>query len=175
MGRTRNAAAGHAGGQEVPRGRTRWRLFAALVTLPALVLLPFLIVLAGIVRSGPDDRSGGRAAGHVPCSEALAFGGAALPDDARPVGECTIQGFQDIHYSATFRMPVSGVQDWPAHTYPDAPAPATETCTGVDVDLCLDLDHARGLPDGAEAHAVQVRVVYEDAGTARVRFASFTV
>ncbi|AQS72042.1 hypothetical protein B1H29_17495 [Streptomyces pactum] len=143
--------------------------------MPALFLLPFLIVLAGIVRSEPDDRSGGRKPVHVPCSEALAFGGAGLPDGARPVGECTMQGFQDIHYSASFRMPRTGVQIWPAHTYPAAPAPGTEFCAGADADLCLDLGYARGLPDGVDADAVQVRVEYEDAGTALVRFASFTL
>ncbi|MFB7089690.1 hypothetical protein [Streptomyces sp. NPDC056296] len=44
---------------------------------------------------------------------------------------------QDIHDSATFRMPGTGVQDRPAHTSPDAPAPATEFCAGVDVDVDL--------------------------------------
>ncbi|MFH9815520.1 hypothetical protein [Streptomyces sp. NPDC017230] len=175
MRRTRNAAVVPEGGEVVPRGRTRWWLFAALVTLPVLVLLPLLLVLVGVVLADEDDPGGGRNSDHVPCSEALAFGGAALPDGARPVGKCTLQGFQDTHYGASFRMPRTGVQAWLAHTYPDAPAPETEFCAGDDVDLCLDLGYTRGLPDGVRAHAVEVRVVYEDdARTALVRFAAFT-
>ncbi|MFB6554883.1 hypothetical protein [Streptomyces sp. NPDC056405] len=90
----------------MPRRRTGWRLFAALVL------------------SEPDDRNAGEA---------------ALPDGARPVGERTTQGFQGIHDSATSRMPGTGVQDRPAHTCPHAPAPApaTEFCAGVDVDLTV--------------------------------------
>ncbi|MGW8062307.1 hypothetical protein ACVV2G_08525 [Streptomyces ziwulingensis] len=175
MWRTRNTATGHEGGGEVPRGRTRWRLFAALVTLPVLVLFPLLVLLTASVFSEPDGRGDGGAAAHVPCAEALRFGGAALPDGARPVGACTLQGFQDIHYGAAFRMPRTGVREWLAHTYPDAPGPASEHCAGGDVDLCLNLGYQRGLPDGVDAHAVQVRVTYEAAGTALVRFAAFTM
>lgn len=179
MGGKKSAAAGPGGGGEVPRGRTRWWLFAALVTLPVLVLLPLLIVFGGLVGEtlddDDDDDGDGRASEHVPCSEALAFGGATLPAGARTVGTCTRQSFQDTFYGATFRMPRTGLQDWLAHTYPDAPAPRTEFCGGEDADLCLDVDYEQGLPAGVDAHAVQVRVVYEGAGTALVRFASFTL
>ncbi|MGC9497630.1 hypothetical protein [Streptomyces sp. WG7] len=176
MRRTPNAPTGPGDAEEVPRGRTGWGLSAALVTLSALVLLPFLVVLVGLVLSESDDRDGGgRASGVVPCSEALAFGGATLPDGARPVGTCTLQSFQDTHYSAAFRMPRTGVQNWLAHTYPDASGPETEFCADDDADLCLDPDYTRGLPDGVDAHAVRVSVVYEDAGTALVRFSAFTV
>ncbi|MCF2129732.1 hypothetical protein L1I79_25370 [Strepomyces sp. STD 3.1] len=154
---------------------------AAVVAVPALILLPFLIAFVGFVFSESDDRGGGgrdeggRTSEQVPCSEALAFGGAALPADARPTGACTVQGFQDIHYSAAFRMPCTGVQDWLIHTYPDAPEPGTESCVGAEADLCLDLVHEQGLPAGVDAHAVRVRVVHEDAGTALVRFTAFTM
>ncbi|MBJ6620621.1 hypothetical protein [Streptomyces sp. DHE17-7] len=47
----------------------------------------------------------------------MGFGGAALPDGAEPVGACTMQGWQDVHYSAAFRMPRAGVAEWLAHTY----------------------------------------------------------
>ena len=168
-------------GAEVPRGRTRWWRVAAFVALPALILLPLLIALVGFVFSESDDRDedgrneGGRTSEQVPCSEALAFGGAALPAGARPTGACTVQGFQDIHYSAAFRMPRTGVQDWLIHTYPDAPAPGTESCVGAEADLCLDLGHEQGLPGSVDAHAVRVRVVHEGAGTALVRFTAFTL
>ncbi|MFD8066552.1 hypothetical protein [Streptomyces parvulus] len=175
MARTPVAGGRPRGGTEVPRGRTRWWRVAALVALPALVLLPLLVAFVGIVFSEDDDRGeGGRASERVPCAEALAFGGAVLPAGARPTGGCTVQGFQDIHYSAAFRMPRTGVQDWLIHTYPDAPQPAAGFCAGEAADLCLDLNHAAGLPDRVEAHVVRVRVVHEDAGTALVRFTAFT-
>ncbi|MFD0250325.1 hypothetical protein ACFVGX_05365 [Streptomyces sp. NPDC127113] len=186
MTRTSRTGGGPQGGADVPRGRTRWWRVAALVAVPALILLPLLVAFVGIVFSESDERGeggrggsgqneSGRTEEQVPCSEALAFGGAVLPAGARPTGACTVQGFQDIHYSAAFHMPRTGVQDWLIHTYPDAPAPGTESCLGADADLCLDLGPERGLPGGADAHAVRVRVVYEDAKTALVRFTAFTM
>ncbi|WP_405586419.1 hypothetical protein [Streptomyces sp. NBC_01092] len=162
---------GKQGGEQAPRGHTRWWLFAALVAVPALALAGFVVMVAvwvladdDLTRSGPEK---------VPCADALRFGGAALPDGAKTVGACEVQGFQDIHYRATFRMPRADVPDWLTRTYPDAPAPETEFCT-PDADLCLDLD-APGDHPGAGAHAVQVRVDYEDGGTALVRFTAFTM
>ncbi|MFE0810005.1 hypothetical protein ACFW4M_07235 [Streptomyces sp. NPDC058794] len=178
MRRARGGVAGNAdGGEEMPRGRTRWWPAAALVALAALVLLPVLTVLVavvGLVASDSEYPLGGGPE-QRPCPEALGFGGAALPDGAQPAGACTRQGWQDIHYSAVFRMPRAGVAEWLAHTYPDAPAPETEYCGGAAVDLCLDLGYAQGLPDGVDAHAVQVSVEYLDAGTALVRFSAFTL
>lgn len=80
-------------------GRTRWWLFAAVVTLPALVLLPFLIAFVGIVFSESEYPLGGGAE-EVPCADVLDFGGATLPPGAQPVGTCTRQGWQDLHYRA---------------------------------------------------------------------------
>ncbi|GAA2581232.1 hypothetical protein [Streptomyces lienomycini] len=174
MKRARGTAAGCGSGEDPTRGRTRWWLFAGLVSLATLVLLPVLVVLVGVLLSESDDRADGREPDQVPCSEALGFGGAALPDGARPVGACTHQAFLDTHYGAAFRMPRTGVREWLAHTYPEAPAPAGTYCPD-GADLCLDLSYGQGLPDGVEAHVVQVRVVHEDAGTALVRFASFTL
>ncbi|MGC9441409.1 hypothetical protein ACP4IX_26365 [Streptomyces sp. WG5] len=116
------------------------------MSLSALVLLPLPAVLVGLVLSGPDDRDGvGRASGLVPCSEAPAFGGATLPDGARPVGTCTLRGFQDTHGSASFRMPRTGVRNRLAHTSPDAPGPGTAFCADDDADLWPDPDSARGV------------------------------
>jgi hypothetical protein len=110
------------------------------------------------------------------CAEALRFGGAVLPDGARFVGTCPEQGRQDIEHDASFRMPRAGVRDRPAHTYPDAPAPDTESCTG-DTDLCLALDFTADPPSGTHppADVVRTGVVFEDAGTALVRFSAFTL
>ncbi|MFG3551367.1 hypothetical protein [Streptomyces sp. NPDC047725] len=174
MRRTRNTAARSAGGAQASPGRTRWWLFAALVSLPALVLLPFLVAFVSIVLSDSEYPLGGGPE-QVPCPEALSFGGAALPAGAAPVGECTRQGWQDVHYGAAFRMPGAQVRGWLAHTYPDAPEPETEFCADDAADLCLGLGYAQGLPDAVDADAVQVSVVYEKGGTALVRFSAFTV
>lgn len=63
------------------------------------------------------------------------------------VGSCKTQGFQDIHYSATFRMPRADVPGRLEETCPGAPASATEFCGAEDVDLCLDPDRPGGHPD----------------------------
>ncbi|MFJ8636815.1 hypothetical protein [Streptomyces sp. NPDC093568] len=162
---------GTQGGAAVPRGRTRWGLLAAIMAVPGLVLVGLVALVAvwvttddELIRSGPEK---------VPCADALRFGGAALPEGAQVVGVCEVQGFQDIHYRAAFRMPRAEVREWLAATYPDAPAPGTELCVGQETDLCLDVDLTADKP-GAGAHAVQVGVEYEDADTALVRFAAFT-
>ncbi|MFF6980447.1 hypothetical protein ACFZAV_22700 [Streptomyces sp. NPDC008343] len=162
---------GVAGGAQPPRGRTGWPVFAAIVALPGLVIAGLVALVVMWVVADDPPRSG---ADTVSCPDALHFGGAELPDGAEVVGACKTQGFQDIHYSATFRMPRADVPGWLEGTYPDAPAPGTKFCGAVDVDLCLDVDAPGGHPD-AGAHAVQVRVEYEDADTALVRFAAFTM
>ncbi|KUO16968.1 hypothetical protein AQJ91_33140 [Streptomyces dysideae] len=140
--------------------------------LPALAVIGFVAMM--VVWVVTDDEARGAGLEKVPCADALHFGGAELPDGAQVVGACEVQGFQDIHYSAAFRMPRADVRDWLTHTYPDAPAPETEFCGAGDVDLCLDVDHPGGHPD-AGAHVVQVNVEHEGADTALVRFAAFTL
>ena len=162
-------------GEEVRPGRTgRW-LVAALVAVAVLVLLPFLIGFAAFLR--PDrnaDYPLGGAPEKVPCAEALDFGGAKLPVGAHDT-DCTVQAWMDTFYAARFLMPRADVRGWLTRTYPQAPEPGTEFC-GEGADLCLNLDSAdRPVPDGVGANAVKVDVVYEDAGTALVRFSAFTV
>ncbi|MFE1246969.1 hypothetical protein [Streptomyces sp. NPDC058766] len=116
-----------------------------------------------------DSRTGGAAA--VPCTEALAFGAAERPAhaDAR---DCAVQRGIDTAYTAVLRMPRGEVADWLRGTYPDAPKPRSGGSCGA---LCLDVTSGNGLPGTAEAHVVQVRVEYENAETARVRFSAFTM
>ncbi|MFF9409195.1 hypothetical protein ACF1B0_27295 [Streptomyces anandii] len=172
MSRTRTGRAGQPGAEGAPRGRTRWWLVAAVAVLPAMVLLPFLVAFAGMIFSHSEYPLGGGPKA-VSCTRALAFGGAALPDGATPVGGCVERSRQDVSYSADFRMPRAAVRDWLHRTYPDAPAPGTGFCDD-DADLCLELSRTRGLPEGVGADAVQVNVTYEEAGTALVDFAAFT-
>ncbi|MET7379007.1 hypothetical protein ABZT08_09265 [Streptomyces sp. NPDC005526] len=156
-----------------PRGRTRWWLVAAVAALPALALLPFLVGFVGIALSDSEYPLGGGPKA-VPCAEVLKSGGAVLPEGARPVGACVEQSRQDVSYRATFRMPRAGVAPWLHRTYPEAPAPRTDLCEG-EAELCLDLNRARGLPATVHVDAVQIEVEYENAGTALVDFAAFTV
>lgn len=163
------------GGLGERRG-TRWWLIAAVVLAP-FAMAPLLIagvawMLSDPVPAGAADRGAPR---PVPCARALAFGGARLPDGARTVGPCETQAGIDRHYSASFRMPRPGVRDWLTRSYPDAGEPESSYCSG-GADLCLAAGTDRGgLPPGTDAHAVRVSVVYEDGGTALVRFAAFTM
>jgi len=155
---------------EGPRGRTRWGVLAAVLALPGLAVAGCIVLVVFWLLT--DDASLGGGPEQVPCADALRFGGAELPDGAEVVGACEEQGFQDVRYSADFRMPRADVPGWLRDTYPQAPAPATAYCDG-DADLCLDVDHPGDGP-GVGAQAVQVNVEYEAAGTALVHFSAFT-
>ncbi|MFJ7335424.1 hypothetical protein ACIQU3_11885 [Streptomyces sp. NPDC101110] len=161
--------------READRGHTRWGVVLPFLALP-VVVLGVLIVGLFLWAWSDDDGTGGDgrtgAAATVPCTEALAFGAAERPANAH-VHDCTVQRGIDTSYSAVLRMPREDVRDWLRETYPDAPEPRTGG--GVCGALCLDVTHEDGLPGTAEAHVVQVRVEYENAETARVRFSAFTM
>ncbi|MFI9754208.1 hypothetical protein [Streptomyces collinus] len=151
------------------RGHTRWGLVLPFIAVPVLIL-GFLIVslFAWALTDEDDPRAGGPA--KAACAEVLLFGGARLPADAR-AGQCTVQRGIDTAYTAVLRMPREDVRGWLRETYPDAPQVRTGDPCGA---LCLDVTHEDGLTGAAEAHVVQVRVEYENAETASVRFSAFT-
>ncbi|MFD5231346.1 hypothetical protein ACFWJ5_22965 [Streptomyces qaidamensis] len=153
------------------RGHTRWGIVLPILALPVVVLG---VLIAGLFLWAWSDDDGTRsgAAATVPCTEALAFGAAERPATAR-VHDCTVQRGIDTSYAAVLRMPREDVRDWLRRTYPDAPEPRKGG--GVCGALCLDVTHEDGLPGAAEAHVVQVRVEYENAETALVRFSAFTM
>jgi hypothetical protein len=152
------------------RGCTRWRLILPVLAVPVLVLGFLTVGLFVWALSGEGDpRAGART--KVTCAEALAFGGASPPAHTH-VGNCTVQQGIDTAYAAVLRMPREDVRDWLRETYPNAPAVRTDEACGA---FCLDVSHEDGLPATAEAHVVQVRVDYENAETARVRFSAFTM
>ncbi|MEV7079722.1 hypothetical protein AB0N88_14405 [Streptomyces sp. NPDC093516] len=158
------------------RGRTRWGLILPFLAVPVLVL--GFLAIGLFMWAGADGRGSGNgdgragAAATVPCAEALAFGGAVRPVAAE-ARDCTVQRGIDTAYAAVLRMPRADVRDWLRATYPDAPEP--QTGGGVCGALCLDVTHEDGLPGTARAHVVQVRVEYENAETALVRFSAFTM
>jgi hypothetical protein len=153
------------------RGHTRWRLILPFLAVPVL-LLGFLVVgmFMWALTDEEDPRAGGAA--KVRCAEALAFGGAERPAGAE-LRDCTVQRGIDTAYTAVLLMPREDVRYWLGRTYPDAPKPRTDG--GSCGALCLDVTHENGLPGTAEAHAVQVRVEYVNAETARLRFSAFTM
>ncbi|MGV9888717.1 hypothetical protein [Streptomyces sp. NPDC003395] len=151
------------------RGK-RWGLVAAVAALPTLLLI-WLVVT--VVRFMTSDYPLGGGPEQVSCDEALAFGGAGLPEGAYDT-DCTVRTWLDTDYQVTFRMPRAGVADWLAHTYPGERS-RTEFCA-EGADLCLRLDsEGHAPPAGSGANAVTVDVTYETTSTARVRFSAFTV
>ncbi|MFI7016774.1 hypothetical protein [Streptomyces sp. NPDC050164] len=145
-------------------------MILTVLAVPVLVL-GFLIAALFIwaLSDEGDPRAG--ALKKVTCAEALAFGGASPPAHAH-VGNCTMQQGIDTAYAAVLRMPREDVRDWLRETYPNAPQARSDASCGA---VCLDVSHEDGLPATAEAHVVQVRVEYENAETARVRFSAFTM
>ncbi|MEV5105428.1 hypothetical protein ACFQ7G_02715 [Streptomyces massasporeus] len=154
------------------RGHTRWGVVLAFLALPVAVLGVMVIGLFAWAWTDDDDAARSGAAATVPCTEALAFGAAARPANAR-VDDCTVQRGIDTSYAAVLRMPREDVRDWLRETYPNGPK--ARTGGGACGALCLDVTHENGLPGTAEAHVVQVRVEYENAETALVRFSAFTM
>lgn len=129
----------------------------------------------GVGGCGTGDGTRSDDAAEVPCAEALRFGGATAPAGSDTV-RCTTHHGIDVSYDAELRMPRGDVRGWLRATYPDAPPVQTgDACLDDGTDLCLDVVHGQGLPDGVGAHAVQVHVAYEGGGTARVRFTAFTM
>ncbi|MET9134555.1 hypothetical protein [Streptomyces antibioticus] len=151
------------------RSGVRWGVVACAL-LPAGAVAGGLLMLAGMPSAEEDP-----ARGPVPvsCAEALAFGGAELPDGAEGA-KCRMQSAMDALYEADFRMPRGDVWAWVAATYPDAPepgGPGTLACP-KGVDHCFQLD-VNGRP-GTDAYYVDLAVTYVNAETARVRFSAFT-
>ncbi|MGW2489384.1 hypothetical protein ACWCV9_19520 [Streptomyces sp. NPDC001606] len=146
----------------------------------AVLALPALVVAWGaaiVVRAMTSDYPLGGGPEKVSCAEALAFGGARLPQRAYE-SRCTVQAWQDTSYDADFRMPRADVWAWLRHTYPHAPKPRTDLCAAEDsgpVDFCVDMNTDATAPQGVDANAVQISVTYEGPATARVRFSAFTV
>ncbi|MEV7993861.1 hypothetical protein AB0O67_18665 [Streptomyces sp. NPDC086077] len=163
---------GEAEGRDRPRGRTRWGIFAALAAAPVLIVGTLVVGLVAFVLTDEED-VGAYVAEKADCGQALAFGGAALPEGAR-TESCTVARGIDTGYTAVFRMPRADVRGWLAGTYPAAPAPRSG-CVDADADLCLDLGHSDALPPDVDAHGVQVTVEHSDARTALVRFSAFTI
>ncbi|MFJ3308513.1 hypothetical protein ACIPSA_36825 [Streptomyces sp. NPDC086549] len=162
------------------QGRRRRWLIAAIAVLPALGMLWLVVTVWRLMTWDPDQGE------KVPCAEALAFGGAELPDGAYDT-DCSVRAWMDTDYWARFRMPRDGVHDWLKKTYPDAaddPDRLGESCDDT-ADLCLELGLTPGDDDygghvpgstatGFGADGVSVSVTYEGPDRALVRFSAFT-
>jgi hypothetical protein len=161
------------------RGRIRWGLVAAVAALPTVLVIWLVAEMVRAAASASDHPLGG-APEQAPCAEALAFGGARLPEGAYDT-DCTVQTWLDTRYTAEFRLPRAGLSDWLDRTYPGAPG-RTDVCLGDTTDLCVSVGFTDGdvhMPGetypGFGAHTAHVLVDYEDPDTALVRFSAFTV
>ncbi|MEU1232424.1 hypothetical protein [Streptomyces sp. NPDC005828] len=134
--------------------KSRWWIWL-LVGLVALCGLPVGVLAWGVYSFTEAGRTQ-----PVDCADAMEFARGRLPataEDAR----CTGAHWQDTVVTVDFRMPRAGVADWLRTTYPGG-GPAL-SCEG---DLCLAVDYDQVL-------YVNVKVVYEDGGTALVHLESF--
>lgn len=170
----RSAAPGGSGAPAPPLlpGRTRWGVVAAILALPVL-LVAGLLVLIGVWVLSDDEETDGTRLKEVPCAEALAFGGARMPEGAGDA-KCTVQSWLDTNYQADFRVPRAGFDSWLEDAYPQAPAPGgpgTQACAHGS-DYCFQLD-VSGRP-GTDAWYVNMDVTYVNAETVRVRYSAFT-
>ncbi|MER6094389.1 hypothetical protein ABT154_00680 [Streptomyces sp. NPDC001728] len=96
----------------------------------------------------------------VDCAQLMAFARGSLPmsaEDAR----CTAAHWQDTRAEAEFRMPRSELGGWLDATYPTGEPPYS-----CEADRCVDVSFDETL-------YVNLRVTYEDGGTALVRVEAF--
>ncbi|GHG13238.1 hypothetical protein [Streptomyces zaomyceticus] len=97
---------------------------------------------------------------QVDCSEVMTFARGSLPMSAEDA-HCTAAHWQDTVADAEFRMPRSEVGGWLEATYP-----AGEPAFSCEQDRCLDVSFDEML-------FVNLRITYEDGGTALVRVRAF--
>ncbi|MEU5242901.1 hypothetical protein AB0G81_02060 [Streptomyces asoensis] len=95
---------------------------AAILALPVL-LVAGLLVLIGVWVLSDDEETDGTRLKEVPCAEALAFGGARMPEGAGDA-KCTVQSWLDTNYQADFRVPRAGFDSWLEDAYPQRAVPA---------------------------------------------------
>ncbi|MFF5712033.1 hypothetical protein [Streptomyces sp. NPDC012756] len=136
--------------------KSRWWIWLA-VGLVALCGLPVAVLVWGAYSFSEAGKPQ-----PVDCAEAMTFAHGRLPADAEDA-RCAEAHWQDSYVTVDFRMPRAGVADWLRTTYPTGRRPVS--CDG---DLCLDADYDQAL-------YVNVKVVYEDGGTALVHLSSFNV
>ncbi|MFF0555587.1 hypothetical protein ACH4ZU_29760 [Streptomyces sp. NPDC020472] len=134
--------------------KSRWWVWLA-VGLVVLCGLPVAFLAWGAYSLTEGSRTQ-----PVDCAKAMEFARGRLPADAEDA-RCTGTHWQDSYITVDFRMPRAGVADWLRTTYPSGEPPVS--CDG---DLCRSVDYDQVL-------YVDVKVVYEDGGTALVHLASF--
>ncbi|QIJ63802.1 hypothetical protein [Streptomyces sp. JB150] len=161
------------------RGRVRRGPVAAVGALPALLSV-WLVAEVVTAAASPSDYPRGGGPKQASCAEALAFGGARLPERAYDA-DCTVESWLDTRYAAEFRLPRADLSAWLDRTYPGVPR-RTDLCAGDTTDLCLrvgftdeDVHMPGETSPGFGAHTTEVLVDHESPRTVLVRLSAFTV
>ncbi|WP_406218345.1 hypothetical protein [Streptomyces canus] len=147
-------------------GRTRWGVFLAILAVPTLVVAALIALLVAWLFT---DDSVAADVKKTSCSEALAFGGAKLPEGADDAW-CGIEAGPEPRYEALFRMPRAEVGAWVAASFPEGPRLRTTQCGDTQVDACLNAG-----PVAGERASVQIDITHDSRKWSEVRFVAFTL
>ncbi|MET7733852.1 hypothetical protein ABZT02_21140 [Streptomyces sp. NPDC005402] len=147
-------------------GRTRWGVFLVILAVPTLVVAALIALLVAWLFTDDSVASDVK---KTSCAEALAYGGAKLPEGARDAG-CYLDAGPEPRFEASFRMRTNKVGAWLAATYPDEPALRTKQCASRSIDACLNVG-----PVAGQHASVQVEVVHDGPNWSDVRFVAFTL
>ena len=150
--------------QDVP-GRTRWGVFLAILAVPTLVVAALLALLIAWLFT---DDSVAADVKETSCAEALAFGGAKLPEGAKDA-RCALEAGPAPSYTARFRMPRAEIDAWVAAGFPQGPELRTTQCGDARVDACLSADRVAG-----RRASVQIEITHDSRRWSEVRYKAFT-
>ncbi|NEB00451.1 hypothetical protein [Streptomyces sp. SID13726] len=148
------------------QGRTRWGVFLAILAVPTLVVAALIALLVAWLFT---DDSVAADVKKTSCAEALAYGGAKLPEGARDAW-CGIEAGPEPRYDARFKMPRAGIDAWVAAAFPQGPQLRTTQCGDAQVDACLTAG-----PVAGERASVQIEITHDSRNWSEVRFKAFTL
>lgn len=142
-------------------GRTRWGVFLAILAVPTLVVAALIAVLVAWLFTDDSVAADVKA---TSCTEALAFGGAKVPEGMRD-SWCGLDAGPAPHYTARFRMPRAGIDAWLTAAYPQGPELRTTQCGDTQIDACLNAG-----PVGEKRASVQIEITHDSRRWSEVHF-----
>ncbi|MET8080465.1 hypothetical protein [Streptomyces sp. NPDC005303] len=147
-------------------GGTRWGVFLAILAVPTLVVAALIALLVAWLFTDDSVASDVK---KTSCAEALAFGGAKLPEGAHDAW-CGLDAGPEPRYTARFRMPRDEIDAWVAASFPQGPELRTTQCGDAQVDACLSAG-----PVAGERASVQIDITHDSRKWSEVRFVAFTL
>ncbi|MEU0946968.1 hypothetical protein ABZ379_30145 [Streptomyces canus] len=147
-------------------GGTRWGVFLAILAVPTLVVAALIALLVAWLFTDDSVASDVK---KTSCAEALAFGGAKLPEGAYDAW-CGLDAGPEPRYTARFRMPRDEIDAWVAASFPQGPKLRTTQCGDAQVDACLNAG-----PVAGERTSVQIDITHDSRKWSEVRFVAFTL